>query len=311
MLGRPTVALRGSFRPRLASTTGEDPRATTDPVESPSEYRHGLRPANARAAVSSTTSVHAGVARAHPRTPPPSHPSSGRRRRGGRGAGHAVGGRRSGSNAPRIADAPLLAGPPRLRRGRHRRAREPDDGQVRAGPDGRRQRSRLVVAALGQPPSRERHPGDRVGGVVDRRRPWRRRAQPPRSAIPRTSVGWIAARAGPAYRNGERATLDRRRRAVVAALDGVRARATAALAPRRAEHLERARGTVRRTASAPCRSRRIAAGTRRRAPERARHDAIGDPADTCGTRLGQVQLDRGGEAARHRSSTVDCVRMTG
>src|SRR5438477_12093761 len=35
---RPRVALRGSFRLRLASTTGDDPRATTDPDESPVEY---------------------------------------------------------------------------------------------------------------------------------------------------------------------------------------------------------------------------------------------------------------------------------
>src|SRR5205085_12320312 len=35
---RPRVALRGSFRLRLASTTGDDPRATTDPDESPTEY---------------------------------------------------------------------------------------------------------------------------------------------------------------------------------------------------------------------------------------------------------------------------------
>ena len=39
----PTVALRGSFRPRLASTTGEHPRATTDPDESPPEDRHPHR----------------------------------------------------------------------------------------------------------------------------------------------------------------------------------------------------------------------------------------------------------------------------
>src|SRR5207247_6669738 len=37
---RPTVALRGSFRPRLASTTGEVPRATTDPDVGPSDDRH-------------------------------------------------------------------------------------------------------------------------------------------------------------------------------------------------------------------------------------------------------------------------------
>jgi len=36
---RPRVALRGSFRPRLASTTGGRPRATTDPDEGPVEYR--------------------------------------------------------------------------------------------------------------------------------------------------------------------------------------------------------------------------------------------------------------------------------
>src|SRR5919201_3619844 len=36
---RPRVALRGSFRPRLASTTGVDPRATTDPDGSTLEYR--------------------------------------------------------------------------------------------------------------------------------------------------------------------------------------------------------------------------------------------------------------------------------
>src|SRR5215212_1003677 len=35
----PTVALRGSLRPRLASTTGEHPRATTDPNVSPPEDR--------------------------------------------------------------------------------------------------------------------------------------------------------------------------------------------------------------------------------------------------------------------------------
>ena len=53
---RPRVALRGSFRPRLASTTGDGPRATTDPDEGPDEYRHvGPSRRSARAA---TTSDH-------------------------------------------------------------------------------------------------------------------------------------------------------------------------------------------------------------------------------------------------------------
>src|SRR4029453_6951778 len=37
---RPRVALRGSFRPRLAATTGDGLPATPDPGEAPPEYRH-------------------------------------------------------------------------------------------------------------------------------------------------------------------------------------------------------------------------------------------------------------------------------
>src|SRR5439155_6290123 len=38
---RPRLALRGSFRLRLASTTGDDPRATTDPDGSPGQCSTG------------------------------------------------------------------------------------------------------------------------------------------------------------------------------------------------------------------------------------------------------------------------------
>jgi hypothetical protein len=109
---------------------------------------------------------------------------------------------------------------------------------------------------------------------ADRSPPWRRRAQPRRSATPRTSIdGWPR---GPALRTrtanarGSRATAGNLRSVRPRWADARIARTTAGRAPRAR------RGTGRRTATDPCRSQHIGVGTRRRAPERPRCDAIGD-----------------------------------
>ena len=271
---RPMVALRGSFRPRLASTTGEDPRATTDPVESPFEYSQA--PSRERACgrqqrTTSWTPARASASAQAAAVAPVVRTSS-----TSDDAARDAAVRRTGSNAPRMAAAARRRVVAPAGRSADRRCSEPRDRQTQSAPTATRERPRLVVPALGQPLPRERHPRDRVAPTADRPRPWRRRARRPRPATPRTSAGGSPLRAGPSYRNGERA---RRRRAAAGsrgsdatgdAARGARtARTTAARAPR-ARPARR-----RRTATGPCRIPRTAAGTRRRAPDRARHDASG------------------------------------
>ena len=184
---RPTVALRGSFRPRLASTTGEDPRATTDPVESPFEYSHApVR--RTRAPPSAPRRRGRPRARAHRRMPQPSRPSSARRRpamtrRGTRAV------RRTGSNAPRMAarrstpgrracgavatDRCTSRGDRQARSAAHRHARAPAPGRTHARPAAGRASGTHVTAS-------RRRRTDRDHGVGERRRD----APPPRELQP-------------------------------------------------------------------------------------------------------------------------------
>jgi hypothetical protein len=133
---------------------------------------------------------------------------------------------------------PLVTGTSRLRSGRHRSTREPADRQSQPVADGFRERPRLVVPAFGQPASRERHPGDRVGGrwtdrdhgVGERGR----HASPTRELQPMDRGS-----RGPGVQERRPGDAHRRRRAVAAALDGDRPGAAAPLAPRWSERLER------------------------------------------------------------------------
>ena len=308
MLGRPRVALRGSFRPRLASTTGEDPRATTDPDEGPSEYRHAPDAANARAAVSRWTCVHAGA-----------HEGLGARGRGGAGRQHVVDqdGRGAGHGrtpAERLERAahrhpPLRAG--RRACGAVATARRSSRRTGRSQPaaDGAGERPRLVVAALGEPPSCERHPGDRVGGrridrdhgVGERGRdaPPSRELQPVDRAPRRSRVQERRPGDARPATAGSRAALDRARRA------------PAPLAPRRRERLERAHGTRPQNGHgpAPHPAHRGGNTTSSAASDHERDASRRPPTRPSG--LGQNELDRAWGRPRMSIVSVDCVRMTG
>ena len=311
MLGRPMVALRGSFRPRLASTTGEDPRATTDPVESPFEYSHGPCPANARAAVSTTTSwtPARASASAHAATVAPvvKTSSTTMTRRGTRAL------RRTGSNAPRMAARRSTPGRRACGAVATDRCRSRGTGRPSRLPTATRERPRLVVPTLGQPLPRERYPRDRVRGrrcdrdhgVGERGRD----APPPRELQP---MDRRSGRAGVQ----ERRTSEPhgRRRAVPAPIDRDGPGASASLAPRRPERFER--GAARRHRTARCRGRtpRTAAGTRHRAPGRARHDASGPHRHRPRTAMAAPTVDPARSVpGRPRASirSRDCVRMTG
>jgi hypothetical protein len=165
------VALRGSFRPRLASTTGVVPRATTDPDGS--------------TASSIGTSVRAPRTARWRRTirERPAHgeevdrvrPGVGERRR-------ARGGGRPGSEnvvhqqdrarrwpAPDRSERaghrrePLLAGPASLRARGVAAADVGRGGEIEPARERAGQDLRLIEAALGPAPGREGHPRDCVG----------------------------------------------------------------------------------------------------------------------------------------------------
>lgn len=133
---------------------------------------------------------------------------------------------------------PFVTWTSRLRTGRHRSTREPEDRQTQPGSHSPCERPRLVIPALGQPASRERHPGDRVGGrCTDGNHGVgeRGRYAPPTRELQPMDRG---AR-GPGVQERRPGDAHGRRRAVAAALDGDGPGATTTLAPRGAERLER------------------------------------------------------------------------
>ena len=309
MLGRPMVALRGSFRPRLASTTGEDPRATTDPDESPSEYSHAPAP-RTRVPPSAPRRRGRPRERAHRRMPRPSLPSSRRRRpamtrRGTRAV------RRTGSNAPRMAARRSTPGRRACGAVRHGRCTSRGTGRPSRLPDRHGERSRLVVPTLGQPAPRERHPRDRVGGRAARPRPWRRRARPRRSATPRTSAG--GSPRAPAPRTG---TANERTPRAEAGNPGTDRPRRGQGRPHRSHHGGPS-GVERRAAPVAERPGPCAAP---RAPRR-EHD-VERPAEHDTTLAGPTDIGRARDGQRYgRSSSIgagrprtsirsrDCVRM--
>ena len=138
------------------------------------------------------------------------------------------------SKAPRIAVRRSAPRPPRLRSGRDRAPSGRADGQVAAcAPTVDREHPRLVVAALGEPAARERHPRDHVGRAArsDRHhRAGQRGARRP--ATRRTSAGGSPARAGPV----EHGTARGRRRAATAGSRGSVATGAGHGRPHRSHH---------------------------------------------------------------------------
>ena len=216
-------------------------------------------------------------------------------------------GRRTGSNAPRIAVTSLLArvvapaerSPPIAARAEATR-------QIQPAAHAPGERPRLVVPALGQPPPRERHPRDRVAPAADSTATMASASAAATLRHPENFSRWIAARAGPAYRNGDAGDADGRRRAVAGtdrprrAMGGRTARTTAAPSASSAarQPSQNGHGPV----AAPRASRREDDVERP-----AEHGATLPAATDTGRatpreRLRQIQLDRRGEAARRRSA---------
>ena len=148
------------------------------------------------------------------------------------------GGRRSGSNAPRIATRRSIAGPPRLRAGRDDPSREPDDAAGRSRPPTAPASARAW--SYPRSASRRRASGTHVtasagGGstATIASASAAGDAAPPRElqSVDRRARGTRVDERRPGHAH-------RRRRAVVAALDRAR-RPAAPLAPGRSEHVER------------------------------------------------------------------------
>ena len=274
---RPTVALRGSFRPRLASTTEEDPRATTDPDVGPFEDRHAASErATPRIALPRRISVRTTAprrrngrfpprsTRGHRRTPRVSRPSSAHRRRAGLERWRADRERRRRLAWPRAAP-PRRAGPEAPSEGSAERA-VASAGRVRAPPRPRwlgpgRIRARLGAASTAAPTS-PRRPRGRRRPQSRRRTPWRRRASR------RTSAG--GSLPSPHLRIERRRECSPAARADIRHTPGRRSKRDARTGRTTEAQAERASPDMRyRMATAPLRSRRIAWGTRSRALQRA------------------------------------------
>ena len=282
---RPMVALRGSFRPRLASTTGVVPRATTDPdgstassigtpVGSPrtARWRRTIRERPAHR--EEVDRARAGVGERR------------RARGGGRPGGqhvvHQKDRLRRGSAPDRSERSghrcePLLTRAASLRpdgiaAADVRRGREIEPARERPGQD-----LRLVEPALGPPPGGEGHPRDGVGlGRAERDERARQRLAhaPPPGEFQATDR-----RPGrTAVRERRPRGSDRGGRAIGTRVDVAGGRTSAPAAPGWCERFE-LRGASR--AERPCASGAAGAGTGEQDIERTTDHAatVGRPAD--------------------------------
>ena len=115
---------------------------------------------------------------------------------------------RVASKLPRIAARRSAPPPPRLRTrviARGGASARPGIARRRPSPDG--ERPGLVVSALGQPSTRQRHPRDDVDGWQIVARGDRAERAPATSRHPENLRRCTARRAGPSKRNGERADV--------------------------------------------------------------------------------------------------------
>ena len=277
------------------------------------EYRRS-RPTRERrrAAVSSATSrapaAHQRLGARRGRGPVVRTSSTRSTRRGTRGA---AGGRRTRRASRRDAPSPARRACG-ARRDRALSSRA--TGRSQPAADGAGERPRLVVARAR--PAAVATSGTHViasaAGRTDRR-PSRRRARRRRAASPENFSRWMARRPGPSNRNGDRATTERRRRAVVAASTASRAGRAAPLAPRWGEHDERGAAADRRTARDPS-PQPAHRGGNSDVERPSDHGAtLAATADIRGRGYGSVELRpcARGSAARHRSSASTASACTG